>query len=288
MGFPGLRYVAPAQEKQSGKGSLSSRVDVAIFSTAAEREASNRNGYAQLALQSLGKPAQFFRRELGKQKQLGLYFASMGNADALAEQLMLSVAWYCYFDGQILPTTRKDFDERMTTRRSALAEVFQLTLSSFEAVLKLRFEAVRELDQLQSPGLAPSVEDLHAQLAQLVPKDVLLITPWRYLPSLPYYLQGLKFRIAQLRGHVPKDRSLMQQVAPLQKRLEAIKAAELHDPVNDAELHFFLQELRLKLFAESVAQQKRPQPAFSGTGWKVSLKRVDEKIRVEEQRVGLA
>lgn len=289
MGFPGLRYVAPPATHQGGKGgTVKSRVDVAIFSTAVEREASNRQGYAQLALQSLGKPAQFFRRELGKQKKLGLYFASMGNADALAEQLMLSVAWYCYFDGQELPVTRQEFDERMTAQRSALAEVFQLTLSSFEAVLKLRFEMIRELEQLQSPGLAPSVEDLHAQLAQLVPKDVLLITPWRYLPSLPYYLQGLKLRIAQLRGHVPKDRSLMQQVAPLQKRIEAIKAAELHDPVNDAELHFFLQELRLKLFAEPVAQQKRPQPAFSGTGWKVSLKRVDEKIRLEEQRVGLA
>ena len=45
----------------------------------------------------------------------------------------------------------------------------------------------------------------------------------------------------------------------------------MHDPVNDAELHFFLQELRLKLFAESAAQQKRPQPAFSGSCWKVSL-----------------
>ena len=289
MGFPGLRYVAPPATHQGGKGgTVKSRVDVAIFSTAVEREASNRQGYAQLALQSLGKPAQFFRRELGKQKKLGLYFASMGNADALAEQLMLSVAWYCYFDGQELPVTRQEFDERMTAQRSALAEVFQLTLSSFEAVLKLRFEMIRELEQLQSPGLAPSVEDLHSQLAQLVPKDVLLITPWRYLPSLPYYLQGLKLRIAQLRGHVPKERSLMQQVAPLQKRIEAIKVAELHDPVNDAELHFFLQELRLKLFAEPVAQQKRPQPAFSGTGWKVSLKRVDEKIRLEEQRVGLA
>ena len=288
MGFPGLRYVPPEQANQGGKGGDKSRVDVAIFSTAVEREASNRQGYAQLVLQCLGKPAQFFRRELGKQKQLGLYFASMGNADALAEQLMLSVAWYCYFDGQGLPTTRQDFEQRMAARREALAQVFQLTLSSLEAVLKLRFEMVQELEQLQSPGFAPSVADLHAQLAQLVPQDVLLITPWRYLPSLPYYLRGLKYRIAQLRGHVPKDRSLIQQVAPLQSRIEAIKACELHDPDNDAELHFFLQELRLKLFAEPIAQQKRPQPAFSGTGWKVSLKRVDEKIRVEEQRVGLA
>ena len=73
---------------------------------------------------------------------------------------------------------------------------------------------------------------------------------------------GLEISQAQLRGHVPKDRSLIQQVAPLQSRIEAIKACELHDPDNDAELHFFLQELRLKLFVEPIAQQKRPQPPF--------------------------
>ena len=59
MGFPGLRYVAPAQTNQGGNVIVKTRVDVAIFPTVAEREASNRQGYAQLALQTLGKPAQF-------------------------------------------------------------------------------------------------------------------------------------------------------------------------------------------------------------------------------------
>jgi len=80
----------------------------------------------------------------------------------------------------------------------------------------------------------------------------------------------------------------MAQIAPLHHRLEAIKMAELHDPAIDAELHFFLQELRLKLFAEPIAMQKRPQPAFAGADWRVSTKRVEEKIRLEERRVGLA
>ena len=42
MGFPGLRYVPSEQANQGGKGGDKSRVDVAIFSTAVEREASNR------------------------------------------------------------------------------------------------------------------------------------------------------------------------------------------------------------------------------------------------------
>ena len=80
----------------------------------------------------------------------------------------------------------------------------------------------------------------------------------------------------------------MQQVKPLHQRLEAIKMSQMHDPLIDAELHFLLQELRLRLFAEPLALQKRPKAAFVGSESKVSLKRVEEKIRREEQRVGLA
>jgi hypothetical protein len=36
-----------------------------------------------------------------------------------------------------------------------------------------------------------------------------------------------------------------------------------------------------------VALQKRPRPAFVGRQSRVSLKRVEEKMRHEEQRVGL-
>lgn len=289
MGYPGLRYALSSDAVHANsKTHAPKQVDLTVFSTAKERDAANRFGFAQLALTKLGKPVQFFRRELAKRKQLGLYFASMGNAQSLTEQCLLGVAWYCYFDGQALPNSDAELDARLAAKRGELADVFRLTLDTFEQVLKQRFELIRELDQLQSPGLLPSAKDMQAQLDLLVPKNVLVVTPWRYLPSLPFYLGGLEFRLQQLRGHVPKDRSLMEQVAPLHRRLADISNTELSDPVIAAELHYFLQELRLKLFAEPVALQKRPQPAFSGNGWKVSLKRVDERIRQEEQRVGLA
>jgi ATP-dependent helicase HrpA len=291
MGFPGLRYQGAASAGADQKPTQSmggQRVDLAVFSSAKERDRANRLGFAQLALTKLGKPAQFFRRELAKRKQLGLYFASMGDAQALTEQCLLNVAWYCYFDGQTLPGSDAELDARLAEKRGELAEIFNLTLESFETVLKLRFDLVRGLDALQSPGLLPSAEDIRRQVDLLVPKNVLEVTPWRFLPSLPYYLQGLDFRLNQLRGHVPKDRSLMAQVEPLHARLMAIADTEMHDVHIAAELHFFVQELRLKLFAEPIALQKRPSPAFVGPDWKVSLKRVDARLRQEEQRVGLA
>ena len=286
VGFPGLSFCRP-KGTRGEKGSRGS-VNLTVFVSAVDRDIANRHGYAQLALTQLGKPGQFFRRELNKQKQLGLYFASLGNAEVLAEELLLSVTWYCYFDGRALPATRQDFEQRMTEHRGDLAEVFGLTLASFETVLKLRFELVGLIDRLQSPGLMPSLDDAKGELEALVPSNVLSVTPWRFLPSLPFYLEGLKHRLEQLRGHVPKDRQLMQQVKPLHQRLEAIKMSQMHDPLIDAELHFLLQELRLRLFAEPLALQKRPKPAFVGSESKVSLKRVEEKIRREEQRVGLA
>ena len=88
--------------------------------------------------------------------------------------------------------------------------------------------------------------------------------------------------MAQLRGHVPKDRSLMQQSRAF--------AASDRGPQGGCDATtrsmtrsctFSCRSYELKCVAEPVAQQKRPQPAFSGSGWKVSLKRVDEKIRVE-------
>tara|TARA_B100001248_G_scaffold253772_1_gene231393 strand:- start:61 stop:882 length:822 start_codon:yes stop_codon:yes gene_type:complete len=272
------------------KGEKGSRrlVNLTVFASAVDRDIANRLGYAQLALTQLGKPGQFFRRELKKRKRLGLYFASLGNAEVLAEELLLSVTWYCYFDGRVLPATRQDFERRMTEHRGDLAEVFGLTLASFETVLKLRFELIGLIDRLQSPGLIPSLDDAKGELEALVPSNVLSVTPWRFLPSLPLYLEGLKHRLEQLRGHVPKDRQLMQLVKPLHQRLKAIKMSQMHDPLIDAELHFLLQELRLRLFAEPLALQKRPKPAFMGSESKVSLKRVEEKIRREEQRVGLA
>ena len=291
VGFPGLSFCGAAA-KTGAKGTKGEKgangsVNLSIFVSAAERDIANRHGYAQLALMQLGKPAQFFRRELSKNKRLGLYFASLGNAEVLAEELLLSVAWYCYFDGRALPTTAQEFAQRMTDCRGELADVFALTLLSFETVLKLRFELVGLMDSLSSPGLMPSLDDAKAELDVLVPSNVLSVTPLRFLPSLPFYLEGLKYRLEQLRGHVPKDRQLMQRVKPLHQRLEAIKMAEMHDPLVDAELHFLLQELRLKLFAEPVALQKRPRPAFVGRQSRVSLKRVEEKMRREEQRVGL-
>ena len=95
-------------------------------------------------------------------------------------------------------------------------------------------------------------------------------------------------RVENLQGHVPRDRELINQLQPLENRLAAIAHNELHDAEHLLELKYYLEELRLKFFAEPVSRQKVIAHPLPPAKWKVSQKRVGEKLLLEERRVGLA
>ena len=271
-----------------GLADTSSGVELKLFETAQSRDEANRLGYPKLALLQIGKPASFFRRELAKEKQLGLYFAGIGSAESLREQLMLNVAWYCYFEGRELPSNADEFAARLEEQRGNLNDTFRDTVKYLTEVFQLRFTIVNKLDSFASSAYGDSVDDIRSHLQRLAPGNVLQITPMRFLPLLPRFLEGLVARIDNLQGHVPKDRSLIQQIQPLEKRLAAICTHELSDAEHSLELKYYVEELRLKFFAETIARQKvSAHPLPPGT-WKVSEKRVGEKLLLEERRVGLA
>ena len=263
-------------------------VQLKLFETAQLRDQANRLGFPKLALLQIGKPANFFRRELAKEKQLGLYFAGIGSAEVLREQLMLNVAWYCYFEGRVLPANADEFAQRLDEHRGDLNDIFRDTVKYLTEALQLRFTIVNKLDSFSSGAYAESVADIREHLQRIVPGNVLQITPMRFLPLLPRLLQGVVTRIENLQGHVPRDRELVKQLQPLENRLAAIAHNELHDAEHLLELKYYLEELRLKFFAEPVSRQKVIAHPLPPAKWKVSQKRVGEKLLLEERRVGLA
>jgi ATP-dependent helicase HrpA len=263
-------------------------VQLKLFETAQLRDQANRLGYSKLALLQVGKPANFFRRELAKEKQLGLYFAGIGSAEILREQLMLNVAWYCYFEGRELPASADEFAQRLDAHRGDLNDIFRDTVRYLTDALQQRFSIVNKLDGFASSAYADSVDDIRKHIQRIVPGNVLQITPQRFLPLLPRFLQGVVTRLENLQGHVPRDRALIQQLQPLESRLAAIGGNELHDPGHLLELKFYVEELRLKFFAEPVSRQKISAHPLPPTQWKVSEKRVEAKLLLEERRVGLA
>ena len=108
-----------------------------------------------------------------------------------------------------------------------------------------------------------------------------------FVQLLPRYLEGIKYRVGSLPGRVLKDRGLMENLVPLEERLEEIKKAELYSLENFGPLRFFLEEYKLSIFAPALAKKKVNNHPLNLARDRVSLKRVDAAIRDEEQRVGI-
>ncbi len=266
-------------------------VHLRLFADARERDAHRAAAFGRLALKQLGQASTYFRKELDKHPHLGLHFATLGSADELKDELLRSVVWYCFFEDQPLPKSQAEFAQRLQEKRPGLAGLFQTVTAQFAEILALRFECYRLLDPLTSKAYVQSVQDIQAHLEDLVPKNVLAITPQVYLGILPRYLMGIKRRIEMLNGHVPKDRRLMNELTPLLQRLEKIPGADLYEEDIFLSLRFYIEELRLVLFAEGIARTRvRPHPLDNhlGPGWKASTKRVKDLLLTEEQRLGLA
>ena len=213
-------------------------------------------------------------------------------AQQLKDELLRNIVWYCFFESQPLPESEQQFQDRLDAGRSQLAEVFNHIVGLFAEIMALRFECVTAADALTSSAYDRSKADIMAQLDSLAPAVVLERTPKQFLPLLPRYLAGTLRRIQHLPGHVPKDLKQINEITPLLQRLSNISEQELAEPQRINELRFYIEELRLALFAEPVARQKvAPHPldnAHFGRNWKPSLKRVNAALLAEEQRVGLA
>ena len=201
---------------------------------------------------------------------------------------MLNVIWYCYFEGRELPRNADQFAERAQSLRGELAEVFAATVDVVRRSYKLRFQVMTRLDALDSPAFNESKQDIVAHLQRLIPSNVLEITPCTWLPLLPRYIGGILGRVQNLTGHVPKDISLLSQLQPLQQRFSTLQGCELADNHALQEVRFFLEELRLKTFTEALAKQRTEGAVTDPRHWKVSMKRIQERMLSEERLVGLA
>ncbi len=266
-------------------------VELHCFATRLERDAAHREGLARLALLSLGQTGRYVRREIDKHPELGLHFVALGDAATLKGQLLLNVAWYCFFEGRPLPATSADFNARVQALKGNIVGELEAVTTLFAAIMAARFRCVSRLDTLSSKAYERSVADMRGHLTRLVPVDVLTRTPRRYLALLPRYLEGIERRIEHLAGHVKKDLAGIAVLAPLQERVARLAHAELYDPERAVALEFLLEELRLATFAEALARSRiRDHPldaAWFGPGWKASAKRVNAALTTEERRLGL-
>jgi ATP-dependent helicase HrpA len=252
-------------------------VDLRLLASADEQRQANARGYARLALLHVAQTARYLKKQVERERDLGLHYASLGSARQLHDELLRGAAWHCFFAREPLPRTAAAFDERIRARKGRLTEVFEGTVEVLRLILARRFVIARRISELASPAYQDALADAGRQLERLVPAGVLSLTPQAYLDHLPRYLDGLEYRLEHLQGKVHKDRDLRAVIGDFEARLERLAGAVALDDEAFQRLRFAVEELRIALFAEPL-----------GTRGKMSPKRLDRDFLSLERELGLA
>ncbi|GLZ87476.1 ATP-dependent helicase [Metapseudomonas resinovorans] len=240
------------------------------FPTQAEAEWQHRRALQRLLLQQLGETAKFLRGKLPGLTELGLLYRDMGRVDALVEDILLASLDSCILDGEAsLPRDGAALASLAENKRGAWAEhaerLARLTLEILKLwhALQKRFKGRIDLAQ------AVALNDIKAQLGNLVYPGFVRETPAEWLKELPRYLKAIEQRFDKIAAQLQRDRVWSGELAGYWEQYKARLAKHAQEGKRDPELvlyRWMLEEYRVSLFAQQL-----------GTKMAVSDKRMNKQ-----------
>ncbi|MDH4567995.1 ATP-dependent RNA helicase HrpA [Pseudomonas sp. BN414] len=240
------------------------------FPTQAEAEWQHRRALQRLLLQQLGESAKFLRGKLPGLTDLGLLYRDMGRVDALVEDILLASLDSCILDGEAsLPRDGAALASLAEKKRGAWAEhaerLARLTLEILKLwhALQKRFKGRIDLAQ------AVALNDIKAQLGNLVYPGFVRETPAEWLKELPRYLKAIEQRFDKIAAQLQRDRVWSGELAGYWEQYQARLAKHAQEGKRDPELvlyRWMLEEYRVSLFAQQL-----------GTKMPVSDKRMNKQ-----------
>lgn len=238
-------------------------VEIEVFDEPDVAAEKHRAGLRRLVALQLRDALKYLEKNVPDLPGLAVLFMPLGTAEELRTQV-IELAIDRAFLADPLPTDAAAFRRRLDEGRARLNLIAAEVARSASQVLIEHAAASRKLrDARPSKDVA---EDVTAQLARLVPKRFLMLTPWAQLAHLPRYLKAVTMRLDKLRSDPARDAQRLAELRPAEQRYWRLVAER--KGVADARLseyRWLLEELRVSLFAQEL---RTPQP--------VSLKRLDK------------
>ncbi len=226
------------------------------FATAAEAEFQHRRALQRLLLQQLNEPAKFLRGKLPGLTDLGLLHRDLGRVEALVEDILLASLDSCILEGEDpLPRDGVGLLALAEKKRGAWSEhaerLARLTLDILKLWhgLQKRFKGKIDLAQ------AVALNDIKAQLGNLVYPGFVRETPAEWLKELPRYLKAIEQRFDKLGAQVQKDRVWSGELAGLWAQYQARVGKHAQEGKRDPQLvlyRWMLEEYRVSLFAQQL------------------------------------
>jgi ATP-dependent helicase HrpA len=226
-------------------------VGVLVFETEAEQARAMWAGTRRLLMLEVPTPIPLLSRRLSNATKLGLTRYPYSNVPDLLEDCVRAAV-----DAIVEDAGGPSYDDagyaRLRERvRERLTEVTVDTVVAVEKVVAAAHDVRTRLATKWPSALAPSIEDMRAQLVALIQPGFVTATGPRHLRDLPRYLQGIGRRLERLPGNATRDRDWMDEVAQVQAEYAQVRA-ELPDDPEIAEVRWMIEELRISLFAQEL------------------------------------
>ncbi|MBP8286696.1 MAG: DUF3418 domain-containing protein, partial [Rhodoferax sp.] len=186
-----------------------------------------------------------------------------GTVEELREQI-IHLALDRAFLLEPLPSDAMAFKRRVDEGRGRLTLICTEVARLAGVILAEFAVAARKIKDSKATGEA--APDAAQQLARLMPKQFLSVTPWRALQHYPRYLKAITARLDKYRADPARDLARLTELRPLEQRYWRL-VAERKGVMDDRlqEFRWLLEELRVSFFAQEL---RTPQP--------VSIKRLDK------------
>jgi ATP-dependent helicase HrpA len=242
------------------------------FPTQAEADWQHRRALQRLLLQQLAETAKFLRGKLPGLTELGLLYRDLGRVDALVEDILLASLDSSILDGEAsLPRDGAALASLAEKKRGAWAEhaerLARLTLDILKLWhgLQKRFKGRIDLAQ------AVALNDIKAQLGNLVYPGFVRETPAEWLKELPRYLRAIEQRFDKIAAQLQRDRVWSGELAGYWEQYQARLAKHAQEGKRDPELvlyRWMLEEYRVSLFAQQLGTRMPVSDKRMAKQWK--------------------
>jgi ATP-dependent helicase HrpA len=186
-----------------------------------------------------------------------------GTLEELREQI-IQVALDRAFLLDPLPGDEFAFKKRIDEGRGRLTLIATEVARLAAAILADYAVAARKIKD--SKNAPEATADAAQQLARLMPKRFLSVSPWASLHHFSRYLKAITARLDKYRADPARDLARLKELQPLEQRYTRL-LAERKGVVDERlqEFRWLLEELRVSFFAQEL---RTPQP--------VSVKRLEK------------
>lgn len=238
-------------------------VEIEVFDEPEVAAARHRAGLRRLVALQIRDALKYLERNIPDLQRMAVAYMPLGTAEELRAQIV-DLAIDRAFLADPLPADAAGFQRRIEEGRGRLNLIASEIARAAGSVLLEWGAATRKLKD--SKPAKETADDVAQQLARLVPKRFVAITPWAQFAHLPRYLKAVVMRLDKWRADPARDAQRLAELRPIEQRFWRTLADR--KGVADARLEEFrwlLEELRVSLFAQEL---RTPQP--------VSVKRLEK------------